>query len=84
MSPVPHSDQVEASRKHARFEESEEESRNQQRLIILDETLHDGDEAEKEHVQAKPDIWTEFLEEDIARNFEAERTYVSSAFFDRE
>ena len=84
MSPVPHSDQVKATRKHARFEESKEESGNQQRFIVLHETLHDGDEAEEEHVQAQPDIWSELLEENVAWDFEAKRTYVSSASFDRE
>lgn len=70
LATVVHANQVEAAREHASLKNTEEETNSKQTAVVLDETLHGGGEAEEKHVDRKPNMRLEFLEQHITRDFE--------------
>lgn len=72
-----HSNQVEASRKHAGLEDPQEEPGRIQPTSVLYEPLHDCDEAETQHIQRKPNMRLELFEHcilSVASNSSGVRT----------
>jgi hypothetical protein len=67
---IPHSDQIERSRKHSSFEDTEEESRRQETAIVLHKALTESDEAKAEHTQRQPDVGFESFQNDVGGDLE--------------
>ena len=65
MSTVPHTNQVEGTRKHACLEHTEEESSGKQTRVILHKALQHSNETETKHADAEPDARLHLFEKDI-------------------
>jgi hypothetical protein len=69
MPSIPHPNQIESSRKHARFKHAQKESRHQQTRIVLHKTLQHRHQPKTKHTDAKPDTGFHLLEQNIRRDF---------------
>ena len=72
---VPHPNQIERSRKHARLSKSEEEPCSEKTAPVLDKTLAYCNETKTEHAQREPYMRFESLQDNIRRDFEDDVGY---------
>jgi len=70
VSAVPHTNQVEGTRKHACLEHTEKESSRKQARVILHKALQHSNETETKHADAEPDARFHLFEKDIGRDLE--------------
>lgn len=62
---VPHANEIEASREHARLGDTQEEPRGQETAVILHQALTDGHDAEEEHAEREPNVRPQPLQQDV-------------------
>lgn len=70
VAPVPHADEVEGARKHARLEDSQKEPGGAESSVVCYEALEHGDETKSKHVDAQPNVRLELLQEDVGGNLQ--------------
>lgn len=68
ISPIPHPDQVEAAREHARLRQAQEETRGQQPAVAAYQSLTNAHQPEEEHAPAQPHVWLEPLQQQVGGN----------------
>jgi hypothetical protein len=62
---IPHGEDVESSWENSSFEQSEQETSDNEMLIFLDESLTEGDQAEQEDADREEYAWRNSFENEI-------------------